>query len=263
MLRRMSHRLKKATEIDEMRLPSRLVAQALALARKAIRPGVTTGEIDRIIEDFFAIHSAKPLFKGYPGEYPFPAVACISVNEEVVHGIPGNRILQPGDIVSIDTGCSLNGWCGDSAISVCVGEVSPAKQRLIQVAEETLKIAIQEMGRLRKWSQVARIMQDFVHAQGYSVVEQFVGHGIGRAMHEEPQVPNFYSRDWRKHDFWLDEGLVIAVEPMVNMGTKEVQVLGDKWTVVTCDGKPSVHVEHTIAITSRGIEVLTSRQEFE
>lgn len=256
-------KLKTPDEIDEMRPACRLVAQTLVRVQKMVRPGITTGEIDRFIEEVFREHGATSLFKGYPGKTPFPAVTCISVNEEVVHGIPGPRKLEEGDLVSIDTGCNLGGWCGDSAITVGVGKISPERQRLWDVAEETLALAIREMGRQRKWSQVARRMQEFVVAQGYSVVEQFVGHGIGRLMHEEPQVPNYLTRSWMKHDFWLDEGLVIAIEPMVNMGSKRVRVRPDHWTVETVDQKPSVHVEHTVAITSRGVEVLTDRAPFE
>jgi methionyl aminopeptidase len=256
-------RLKSAEEIDAMRPACRLVAQALVEVKKAVKPGVTTRELDQIVEQIFDEHKAIPLFKGYPGRVPFPAVTCISVNEEVVHGIPGDRVLEEGDLVSIDTGCSIDGWCGDSAITVPVGKISPIKQRVWEVAEETLQLAIREMGLQRKWSQVALRMQEHVVSQGFSVVEQFVGHGIGRTMHEEPQVPNFVSRSWMKNDFWLDEGIVIAVEPMVNEGTKHVRIMNDHWTVQTRDKKTSVHVEHTIAITSNGVEVLTSREGLE
>lgn len=255
--------LKTPEQIEAMRPAGRLVAEALVRAKQAARPGVTTRELDRIIEDLFVERGAVSLFKGYPGKVPFPAVTCISVNEEVVHGIPGERVLREGDLVSIDTGCNLDGWCGDSAMTVGIGPLSPERQRLWDVAEGTLKLAIEEMGRQRKWSQVAARMQDYVRAHGYSVVEQFVGHGIGRSMHEEPQVPNYLARSWMKHDFWLDEGLVIAVEPMVNLGTKRVRVRGDHWTVETVDQLPSVHVEHTLAITSKGVEILTDRTPFE
>lgn len=256
-------RLKTPEEIDAMRAPCRLVAEALVEVKKAVKPGVTTRELDQIVEEIFRQHNAISLFKGYPGRVPFPAVTCISVNEEVVHGIPSNRALQEGDLVSVDTGCSIDGWCGDSAITIPVGEISATKKRVWDVAEETLQLAIREMGVQRKWSQVALRMQEYVISQGFSVVEQFVGHGIGRTMHEEPQVPNFVSRSWMKNDFWLDEGLVIAVEPMVNEGTKHVRIMGDHWTVQTRDKKTSVHVEHTVAITSKGVEVLTSREGLE
>lgn len=256
-------RLKTPHEIEKIRRASQLVAEALASVRKAVKPGVSTGELNRIVDDLFAERKAISLFKGYPGKVPFPACCCISVNEEVVHGIPGNRVLREGDLVKIDTGCNLDGWCGDSAITVGVGQLSAENKRIVDVAEQTLAIAIEEMGRQRKWSQVALRMQEYVHANGYSVVEQFVGHGIGRTMHEEPQVPNYVNRSWSKHDFWLDEGLVIAVEPMVNMGTKKVRVKADHWTVETADRLPSCHVEHTLAITDKGVDVLTRRDAFE
>ena len=257
---RQSIRLKSAQEIEAMRLPNRLVAQALVLAQKAVRPGVTTGEIDKIVADFFASHNAKPLFLGYPGKVPFPAVCCISVNDEVVHGIPGKRVLKDGDLLKIDTGCQINGWCGDSAVTLPVGKLSSEVQRLHDVSHEALALAIREAGKQRKWSQVALRIQEYVRSEGYSLVEQFVGHGIGRSMHEEPQVPNYVSRSWLRHDFWLDPGLVIAIEPMVNMGTKKVTVKNDHWTVCTADNLPSCHVEHTVAFTEKGIEILTSRE---
>jgi methionyl aminopeptidase len=258
-------RLKTRQEIDEMRPANRLVAEVLSKAKLAVKPGVTTGEIDALIDDLFARAGAVPLFKGYQGSQkrPFPAATCISVNEEVVHGVPGSRVLKEGDIVTLDTGCRFRDWCGDSAITVPVGKIAPDRQKLWDVAEETLRLAIREIPRCRKWSQVARKMADYVHAHGFSVVEQFVGHGIGRTMHEDPQVPNYDARSWNRQDFWLDEGLVIAVEPMVNMGKKDVVVLPDDWTVVTRDRKPSVHVEHVLAITTKGVEILTDRSEFE
>ena len=257
-------RLKTRDEVDAMRPACRLVAEILSNVKKRIVPGVTTKELDAYIDGTFAQHGAIPLFKGYTGQKtPFPSATCISVNEEVVHGIPGPRKLAEGDLVTLDTGCRYLDWCGDSAITVGVGKISPDRQKLWDVAEETLRLAIREIPKCRKWSQVARKMADYVRSHGFSVVEQFVGHGIGRNMHEDPQVPNYDARSWNKQDFWLDEGLVIAVEPMVNMGKKDVKVLGDHWTVVTQDRKPSVHVEHVLAITSKGVEILTDRSEFE
>ena len=262
MLRPRIH-LKTAEEIDAMRPAGRLVAEALSELKKLVRPGVTTAELDKVVEDLFEQRQAIPLFKGYPGRVPFPAVTCISVNEEVVHGIPGSRMLEEGDLISIDTGCNLDGWCGDSAMTLGVDTLSEEKQQLLDVAQGTLDLAIRELSAQCKWSQVAKRMQEFVHDHGYSVVEQFVGHGIGRTMHEEPQVPNYVARNWIKHDFWLDEGLVLAIEPMVNMGTKRVRVRSDHWTVETLDKQPSVHVEHTIAITADGPQILTDRTPFE
>jgi methionyl aminopeptidase len=254
--------LKSTREIGLMREAGKLVAEALRMARAMCQPGMRTVEIDRALEAFFARHGALPLFKGYPGQkVPFPAVTCISLNEQIVHGIPGPREIREGDLVKLDTACKLNGWCADAAITVMVGAVRPERRRLVQVAEEVLRIAIEEMGRRRWWSEVAARMQKHVLDAGFSVVEQYVGHGIGRVMHENPQVPNFVSRDMRKHDFRLEEGLVLAVEPMVNMGRSDVRVLSDHWTVVTKDGLPSVHVEHTLALTRNGVQIITADPE--
>jgi methionyl aminopeptidase len=254
--------LKSTREIGLMREAGKLVAAALRMARAMAQPGVRTVEIDQAIEALYARHGATPLFKGYPGpKVPFPAVTCISINEQVVHGIPGHRQLRPGDLVKMDTACKLNGWCADAAITVAVGEIRPEWQRLVKVAEEVLQIAIIEMGRRRWWSEVAALMQRHAEGAGFSVVHQYVGHGIGRVMHENPQVPNFISKELKKQDFRLEEGLVLAVEPMVNMGKAETRMLGDHWTVVTKDGMPSVHVEHTLAITREGVKILTADEE--
>jgi methionyl aminopeptidase len=251
--------LKSPREIGLMREAGKLVAEALRLCRAMAKPGTRTIEIDQAVEAYFQKHSALPLFKGYPGaRVPFPAVTCISLNEQVVHGIPGQRVIQEGDLVKIDTACKLNGWCADAAITIIVGQVRPEWRRLVDVAEQVLQIAIQETGRRRWWSEVAARMQQHAESAGYSVVQQYVGHGIGRIMHENPQVPNFVNREMRKHDFRLEEGLVLAVEPMVNMGKQDVRTLGDHWTVVTRDGLPSAHVEHTLAITKEGVQVVTA-----
>ena len=242
-----------------MRNAGLLVWQAHQLAAPLVKPGATTGELDAVIENFFAEHGAIPLFKGVPGKVPFPAVTCISVNEEVVHGIPGPRKLVEGDVVSIDTGCKLGGWCGDAAITHPVGKVPPAVQKLLDVTRTVLLLAIEQMGKKSRWSEVAKEMETYVRDAGFSVVENFVGHGIGRQMHEDPQVPNFVSKQLRRSgDFYLKPGLVIAVEPMVNMGTKEVKGMPDHWTQVTQDGRPSAHFEHTVAVTADGPLVLTA-----
>jgi len=254
--------LKSPREIALMRQAGLLVAEALRLCRGMAQPGVRTVEIDRAVEDLYQSRGATPLFKGYPGQkVPFPAVTCISINEQVVHGIPGQRALQPGDLLKIDTACKLNGWCADAAITLPIGPITPAKERLVAVGWEVLRIAMVELGRRRWWSEVAGLMQKTAESAGYSVVTQYVGHGIGRVMHEPPQVPNFVSRDVRKHDFKLEEGLVLAVEPMVNMGKADTDVLRDHWTVVTRDGLPSVHVEHTLALTRDGVYVVTADEE--
>jgi methionyl aminopeptidase len=241
-----------------MRESGKVVAEALRLCRAMARPGVRTMDIDRAVEDLYTRRGVTPLFKGYPGRVPFPAVTCLSVNEQVVHGIPGQRVLQEGDLFKVDTACKLNGWCADAAVTIAVGEIRPEWRRLVMTAEQVLAVAILEMGRRKWWSEVASRMQQVAQSAGFSVVQQYVGHGIGRIMHENPQVPNFVSRDVRKHDFRLEEGLVLAVEPMVNMGRAEVDTLRDHWTVVTRDGMPSAHVEHTLAVTKEGIQVLTA-----
>jgi methionyl aminopeptidase len=242
-----------------MREAGKIVAEALRMCRAMAKPGLRTLDIDQAVEALFAKYGATPLFKGYQGSrVPFPASTCISLNEQVVHGIPGQRVIREGDLLKIDTACKLNGWCADAATTIMVGEVSAERRRLVEVAEQILRIAMVEMGRRKWWSEVASRMQQHAEAAGFGVVQQYVGHGIGRIMHENPQVPNFVSRDVRKHDFRLEEGLVLAVEPMINMGTAETNTLRDHWTVVTRDGLPSVHVEHTLAITREGIMVITA-----
>jgi len=242
-----------------MRKAGLVVWEAHQVAARLVKPGVTTGEIDAAIEAFFAEKNAEPLFKGVPGVVPFPAVTCISVNEEVVHGIPGARTLVEGDCVSIDTGCRVEGWCADSAITHPVGHVAPRVSQLLEVTKGVLDLAIRLIGQKRLWSEVAAEMETFVKDAGFSVVESFVGHGIGREMHEDPQVPNFVSKQLRRSgDFELRPGLVIAVEPMVNAGTKRVKGMPDHWTQVTQDGEPSAHFEHTIAVTENGPLVLTA-----
>lgn len=251
--------LRSPREIAQLRKAGLLVWEAHQVAAAMVRPGVTTAEIDAAVERFFLENRATPLFKGVPGRVPFPAVTCISINEEVVHGIPGARALQEGDIVSIDTGCKLDGWCGDAAATYAVGVISAEAQRLLDTTRGVLALAIERMARCATWSEVAAEMESYVKSRGFSVVEDFVGHGIGREMHEEPQVPNFASnRLRRKGDFRLAPGLVIAVEPMVNAGTKRVRTKSDHWTQVTLDGRLSAHFEHTIAVTESGPLVLTA-----
>jgi methionyl aminopeptidase len=250
--------IKSARELGLMREAGKLVARALKICFDLARPGTKTIEIDQAVESFYAAHNAIPLFKGYPGKIPFPAVTCLSVNEEVVHGIPGNRVLKDGDLLKVDTACRLNGWCADRAVTIPVGTVRPERLRLKRVAEEILQIAIDELPRRRYWSEIASRMQKHAESSGFSVVTDFVGHGIGQKMHEAPQVPNFVNRETRKHDFRLEPGLVLAVEPMVNMLRPEVRVLGDHWTVVTKDGMPSAHVEHTLALTPNGVMIITA-----
>ena len=254
-------KLKSPREIGLMRAAGRVVAEAHAEMRRLARPGVTTAEIDAAAAAVFRRHDAVPLFRGVPnstkGKPPFPAVVCASVNEQVVHGIPSNRALREGDILSIDTGCRLNGWCGDAAVTLPIGVVRPEIEKLLSVTRETLDLAIRAMARCRYWSEVASLMERYVKSQGMFVVEKFVGHGIGQSMHEEPQVPNFVSRALKQNDIRLEPGIVLAIEPMVSLGTKEVRTLKDGWTVETKDRRPSAHFEHTVAMTPDGPRVLT------
>lgn len=254
--------LKSDREIALMRQAGICVWQAHELVRGIVKPGVTTAQIDDVVDEHFRRCGAQPLFKDYPhqnsGRPAFPAATCTSVNSEVVHGIPNDRPLREGDIVSVDTGCRLNGWCGDAAVTYAVGQIDPAVQRLLDVTLATLDLAFDLMHTATRWSQVARAMAEYVRQHGFSTVECFVGHGIGRQMHEDPQVPNFHSRSLRgSGDFRIEPGLVIAVEPMVNMGTKRVKMHRDQWTQSTLDGKPSAHFEHTIAVTGEGPVLLT------
>ncbi|HYO26467.1 MAG TPA: type I methionyl aminopeptidase [Lacipirellulaceae bacterium] len=254
--------LKSMREIGLMRRAGLAVWEAHQIAAQMVRPGVTTAAIDHAIAEHFARLGGQPLFKNYPnptrGKPPFPAVCCMSVNEAVVHGIPNDRPLKEGDILSLDTGVRLGGWCGDSAWTYPVGRIAPEVQRLLDATEGVLHLAIELMNTKSYWSAISREMAKFVRDHGYSTVECFVGHGIGRDMHEDPQVPNFPSRSLRgSGDFRIEPGLVIAVEPMVNMGAKRVRMLADTWTQVTADGKPSAHFEHTVAITPDGPELLT------
>jgi methionyl aminopeptidase len=254
-------KLKSPREIGLMREAGRVVAQAHASVRALAVPGATTADMDEAVAAIFREHAAIPLFKGYPssvkGKPPFPAVICASVNEQVVHGIPNRRPLKEGDIVSIDTGCKLNGWCGDAAVTLAIGPVRPEVRRLLDVTSETLELALRALTRCRTWSEVASLMERYVKSQGMYVIEKFVGHGIGQAMHEEPQVPNFVSKALLQHDIRLEPGLVLAIEPMVALGTKDVRTLADGWTVETKDRRPSAHFEHTVAMTPEGPRVLT------
>lgn len=246
-----------------MRRAGLAVWQAHQITGAMVRPGITTGELDAAVEAYFQQIGAISLFKNYPhsqkGKPSFPAVTCISVNEEVVHGVPGPRVLVEGDIVSIDTGCKVDGWCGDAAVTHPVGHISPEAQKLLDVTRGVLALAVELLGTKDRWSGVAGEMAKYVTDHGFYTVECFVGHGIGREMHEAPQVPNFVNKSLRSSgDFLIEPGLVIAVEPMVNMGTKRVKSMPDHWTQSTLDGKPSAHFEHTIAITADGPRLLTA-----
>ena len=254
-------KLKSPREIGLMREAGKLVARALEAIRPLAQPGGTTAEMNEVVASMFKDAGATPLFLDYPnpaqGKPAFPAVICSSLNEQVVHGIPNRRPLKEGDIISIDTGCRLNGWCGDSAVTLPVGSIDPVAQKLLDVTQETLNLAIRAMARCKTWSEVASLMEQYVKSQGFHVVEKFVGHGIGQKLHEEPQVPNFVSKELKRHDFALEPGLVLAIEPMVSVGTKDVRVLGDSWTVETRDRRLSAHMEHTVAMAPDGPRILT------
>lgn len=255
---------KSRQEIELMRAAGRVVHQTLATCRSAARPGISTAALDQLALDTFTSLGAVGLFKNYPTYQPgqgFPGNTCISVNDEVVHGIPGPRILRDGDVVSIDCGIRLDGWCGDSAVTVPVGNISPEATKLISVSEETLALAIELIRPHIRWSDIARRMQEHVEKNGFSCVREFVGHGIGRRMHEEPKVPNFVSREFlNRDDFYLEPGMTLAVEPMVIIGGSAVVVLDDGWTVVSKDKTFAAHVEHTLAVTATGCEILTNGQ---
>jgi methionyl aminopeptidase len=257
----MSIKLKSRREIELMRSAGSIVAEVLLQLKEVAVPGISTGELNRIALRMTKKAGAEALFLGVKNPYAkmaFPGVICASINDEVVHGIPSDQVkLSEGDILSIDFGVRLAGYCGDSAITVGIGEISSQRHRLIEVTSEVLQIAVSKAGPGKKWSQVAGPMQRYAEAAGFSVVEDFVGHGIGREMHEEPRVPNFVGAELLANDFVLTEGMVLAVEPMINAGSCEVKTLKNGWTVVTKDGKSSAHFEHTIAITDNGCEVLT------
>lgn len=242
---------KSRKELDKMRASGRLVGLVLQKLRELVKPGVTTIEIDREAEKMIRDAGALPTFKGYNG---FPYSICASVNEQIVHGFPSEYVLKEGDIFSIDCGATLEGFVGDTATTVPVGDVGEEKLRLIRVTEECLERAIQQCRVGNHLGDIGWAVQQHAEANGYSVVRDYVGHGIGRRMHEDPQIPN-YGRPGVGPK--IKSGYVFAVEPMVNQGSHFTKVLSDNWTVVTVDGKPSAHAEHTIAITDEGPEVLT------
>lgn len=251
--------LKSRREIELMRAAGAVVHRVLREIGSRVAPGVTTTELNRVAEEEIKRAGAKALFYGVvnpSARFPFPASICASVNAEVVHGIPDDRPLVEGDVVSIDCGVQLKGYCGDSAYTFAVGQIEPQTQRLLQETQEALAIAIREMRPQVRWSQVAAKMERHIRAQGFGIVREFVGHGIGREMHEEPKVPNYVDRD---ADFWLVPGMVLAVEPMVTAGNPSVDFRDrDRWTIVTRDGSCAAHYEHTIAITEDGCTVLTT-----
>lgn len=243
--------LKSDQEIQCMREAGRVVAMVLDALTKAVAPGVSTAELDRLAEGIIRKAGALPSFKGYNG---FPASICTSVNEEVVHGIPGMKVLRSGDIISIDVGAQLNGFHGDAAVTLSVGTIDVETARLLQVTEESLYRGIAQAKEGQRLSDISHAVQAHAEAHGYGVVRDYVGHGIGRAMHEDPQIPNFGPPGRGPR---LKVGMVLAIEPMVNAGTFAVESMPDGWTVVTCDRRPSAHFEHTVAITTDGPVILT------
>lgn len=255
--------LRSRREVELMRRAGAVVADVLSKLQEMAKPGVTTGDLDMVALQMTADAGAKALFKGVRSalaQTPFPGSICASINEQVVHGIPSDRVkLKNGDILSVDFGAKLDGYCGDAAITIGIGEVSEDKRRLMDVTRQVLDIGIAKAAPAVKWSSIAAEMQHCAEAAGFSVVRDFVGHGIGREMHEEPKVPNFVSDELLADDIILTKGMVLAVEPMINAGTSDVRTLKNKWTVVTKDGKCSAHFEHTIAIAENGCEVLTRK----
>jgi methionyl aminopeptidase len=254
--------LKSPREIELMRKAGGVVADVLSKLKEIAKPGVTTGRLNNVALQMTADVKAEALFKGVCSPYaktPFPGAICTSINEQIVHGIPSEQVkLKEGDILSIDFGIRLNGYCADSAVTVGIGEISENNSKLMDVTKHALDIAIAKASPSVKWSQIAAQMQRYVEAAGFSVVKDFVGHGIGRKMHEEPKVPNFVSEELLSEDIYLTKGMVLAVEPMINAGTDATMTLKDGWTVVTKDRRCSAHFEHTIAITENGCEVLTA-----
>jgi len=244
--------LKSRRELEKMRQAGRIVAGTLELLQQEVRPGITTADLDRLAEDYIRRQGAIPAFKGL---YGYPATICTSVNDEVVHGIPGRRVLQAGDIISIDVGVLWEGFYGDAAVTLPVGPITAELQELLQVAAGALQAGIAQAQPGNRLSDISHAIQTYVESRGFSVVRDYVGHGIGRKMHEDPQIPNFGPPGQGP---LLKPGMTLALEPMVNMGTYQVQVAGDRWTVRTADGRHSAHFEHTVAIRETGPEILTS-----
>ena len=249
--------VKTPDEIKIMGEANQIVAETLSMLLGVVEPGITTYELDKMAEDLCRKRNSTPAFKGYHG---FPASLCVSLNEEVVHGIPTRkRKLKKGDILSVDFGVCYKGFYGDSAVTIPVGSISKANQDLLRVTEESLDLAIQQVVVGNRISDISKAVQDHVEKKGYSVVRQFVGHGIGNSLHEGPEIPNYVQGGQSPR---LIEGMVLAIEPMVNIGTHKVKVLRDGWTVITADKKPSAHFEHSVAVTADGPLILSSRDNF-
>jgi methionyl aminopeptidase len=251
--------IKTDKEIDKMREACRTASVILDKISAVVRPGVTTKEVDEAAADFMSDAKCTSAFLGYRvGNQVFPGHICISINEEVVHGIGGSRRVKYGDIVKIDCGIVKDGWIGDTATTVAAGVVDPRVQRLLHVTEDALELGIKKACAGRRVGDIGAAIEDEVIANGFSVVREFVGHGVGRKLHEEPQIPN-YGRPGTLQK--LKPGMTLAIEPMVNMGAPTIRILDDRWTVVTTDGQPSAHFEHTVLITSGEPEILTMREK--
>ncbi|MBE0409692.1 MAG: type I methionyl aminopeptidase [Anaerolineales bacterium] len=247
--------IKSQQEIESMRLAGKVNAKALEVVRELIRPGVTTAELDKAAEELIRSNGGTPAFKNYPGAYPYPATLTISINEELVHGIPGQRKLQSGDVVSIDCGTVLDGFVADSAFSAGVGKISAEAEKLLRVTEEALFVGISKMYKENRIGDVSAAIQEHVESHGYHVPREYTGHGVGRQMHEGPLVPNFGVKN---RGLQLRPGITIALEPMVLVGTHRTRVLSDQWTVVSADGSLTAHFEHTVAVTESDPIILTA-----
>ncbi len=243
--------LKSQKDLEMLKRSGKILASVMRQVEKSVKPGITTKDIDRISEELILKEKALAAFKGYKG---FPATACVSVNEEIVHGIPGPRVILEGDIVSIDLGVNYQGYFSDMAVTLPVGEVDPDKRKLIEVTRKSLEIGIKQAVAGNYLTDISHSIQSFIEDQGLSVVRQFVGHGIGTALHEDPEIPNFGQPHLGP---LLKSGMVLAIEPMINMGSWECFMLENGWTAVTKDGAPSAHFEHTVAITDKGPVILT------
>ncbi len=248
-------RIKTDVELLLMREAGAVVAEALEMVKEMAKPGCSTELMDREVESLITSRGARPAFKGYKG---YPSCICTSINSEVVHGIPSaERVLQSGDLLSVDVGVEKNGYFGDAAVTVAVGKVSRMAERLLDVCRNALMLAIEKMKPGVKLSVISSSIEEYVESEGFSVVREYVGHGIGRSLHEEPQVPNFAFKEGSKSDITLEKGVVLAVEPMISAGKAETKVLGDGWTAVTRDGSLAAHFEHTVAVREDGPWVLT------
>ena len=252
--------LKSRREIELMRRAGAVAHDIIAKVAAAAVPGATTAELDELAARELALVGGIGMSRNYPtykeGE-GFPGHSCLSINEVVVHGIPGPRQLKSGDIITIDLATMLDGYICDTATTVAVGPVSPRVRKLLDVTKQTLDLAIKHIKPDKKWTDIARLMQYHVERNGFSVIREFVGHGVGRSMHEDPKVPNFVTQEHLRGDFRLRPGMTIAIEPMVSMGHRDVTLLRDNWTVVTADGLPAAHFEHTVAVTENGADVLS------